>query len=58
MLYNEASLLLNHKNIWYILAIPRLQIEGILTAPLPEESSLDLYVPRCLLYSSKTTVGG
>lgn len=53
MLYNEASHLLTHKNIVYILAVPHLQIKGILTAPLSEESSLDLYVPECLLYSSK-----
>lgn len=58
MLYDEASHLLNHKNIVYILAVPDLQIKGILTALLPEESSLDLYIPGCLLYSSKTTVGG
>ena len=39
MLYNESSHLLNHKNIVYILVVLHLQIKGILTAPLPEESS-------------------
>lgn len=57
MLYSEASHLLNHRNIVYILAILHLQIKGILTAPLPEESS-GFVRTRMPPFSSQTAVGG
>lgn len=50
MLYSEASHLLNHKNIMYVLAVPHSQIEGILTAPLHEESSGLLHTRMPLLF--------